>query len=280
MRHLLLVFFTHFLLLGNAQVFSYPHIPDSLVSVESRTKYLARHYWDCANLSDTSLFSSPDRVLDYIYLIKQQPPQEIDENINSLLLHLKNNEENLSRWLWWMEHFLHDVQSPLCDNELYLTICESIITADIDSSYKIRPQWQLEWLQRNRIGHEAENFSFVDNGGSIRQLNDYKGRWTLVLFHRTSCELCHQLICEMKNNGVIEQLLNEKKLNILAISSSRDDSKVDSWIQGYDNGEIENSRLYEIQQYPCMYLLDENHVVVKRQSLNLQDIIDRLRIVN
>lgn len=60
MRHLLLVFFTHFLLLGNAQVFSYPHIPDSLVSVESRTKYLARHYWDCANLSDTSLFSSPD----------------------------------------------------------------------------------------------------------------------------------------------------------------------------------------------------------------------------
>lgn len=280
MRHLLLVFFTHFLLLGNAQVFSYPHIPDSLVSVESRTKYLARHYWDCANLSDTSLFSSPDRVLDYIYLIKQQPSQEIEENINSLLLQLKNNEENLSRWLWWMEHFLHDVQSPLCDNELYLTICESIITADIDSSYKIRPQWQLEWLQRNRIGHMAENFSFVDNGGSIRQLNDYKGRWTLILFHRTSCELCHQLICEMKNNGVIEQLLNEKKLNILAISSSRDDSKVDSWIQGYDNGEIENSRLYEIQQYPCMYLLDENHVVVKRQSLNLQDIIDRLRIVN
>lgn len=280
MRHLLLVFFTHFLLLGNAQVFSYPHIPDSLVSVESRTKYLARHYWDCANLSDTSLFSSPDRVLDYIYLIKQQSSQEIDENINSLLLQLKNNEENLSRWLWWMEHFLHDVQSPLCDNELYLTICESIITADIDSSYKIRPQWQLEWLQRNRIGHEAENFSFVDNVGSIRQLNDYKGRWTLILFHRTSCELCHQLICEMKNNGVIEQLLNEKKLNILAISSSRDDSKVDSWIQGYDNGEIENSRLYEIQQYPCMYLLDENHVVVKRQSLNLQDIIDILRIVN
>ncbi len=277
MRHLIFVFFAQFLFLGSAQEFVYPQIPDSLVSVESRTKYLARHYWDCADLSDMSLFSKPDRVLDYIYLLKQLPSQEIEEDVNLLLSGLQYSEDNLSLWIWWMDHFLHDVQSPLCDNEMYLTITETIINSDIDEAYKIRPQWQLEWLQRNRIGHKAENFSFVDNDGTKRQLSDYKGRWTLILFHRTSCELCHQVINEMSSNEVIKQLIKDKKLTVLAISLERDDKYVDFWVQGFDNGGIEDSKLYEIQQYPSFYLLDENHDVVLRQSVNLGHVLNVLQ---
>ncbi len=280
MRQLIFVFFAQFLFLGSAQVFSYPPIPDSLASVESRTSYLARHYWDYAHLSDTSLFSKPDRVLDYIYLIKQQPSQVIEENINLLLSQLKNCEENLSRWMWWMEHFLHDVQSPLCDNELYLTICEAIIKADVDEAYKIRPLWQLQWLQRNRVGHKAENFSFVVNGGAKKQLSDYEGRWTLILFHRTSCDLCHQVISEMKRSEVIKQLIEDNKLVVVAISSERDENTVDAWVQGFDNGEIEDSKLYETQQYPCFYLLNEKHSVVLRQSVNLEQVLGKLRSIN
>lgn len=276
MRHLIFVFFALFLFLGNAQVFTYPQIPDSLVSVESRTKYLARHYWDCADLKDSSLFSKADRALDYIYLLKQQSPQEIEEDVNLLLSGLKDYEDNLSLWIWWMDHFLHDVQSPLCDNEMYLTISETIIKADIDEAYKIRSQWQLEWVRRNRVGHRAENFSFVDNDGTKRQLSDYKGRWTLILFHRISCELCHEVISKMNNSDVIKQLLKDKKLTVLAISSERDEKKMDSWVQGYENGEIENSKLYEIQQYPCFYLLNASHVVVLRQSVDLQHVIEIL----
>lgn len=250
---------------GYGRDFSYPTIPDSIQGVEHRAAYLARHYWDCADLTSPELLETPDRVLDYICILRQIPPDDVRDALYGTLCRMSVNDDNLSRWLWWMEHFLHDMQSPICDNELYLTVLETTLTAPVDSAFLVRSLAQIESARRNRVGRPAENFSFSTRSADHCELYDISSEWCLLMFHRPSCEVCRSTIGEMKRSAALKALTQNGRLAVVAISDVEEHSPTDDWVHGCDHGTIERERLYEIQQFPCFYLLDSNHRVVLRQ---------------
>lgn len=250
---------------GYARDFSYPAIPDSIDGIEHRAAYLARHYWDCADLTSPELLATPDRVLDYICLLRQIPTGAVRDALYDSMNRMRVNEDNLSRWQWWMEHFLHDMQSPICDNELYLTVLEMTLTVPLDSAFLIRPLAQLELARRNRIGYQAENFSFSTSTVGHCELYGIGNEWCLLMFHRPSCEVCRGTISEMHHSTVLKSLIQNDMMAVVAISDEEEQASADGWIYGCDHGAVERERLYEIQQFPCFYLLDSNHRVVLRQ---------------
>lgn len=250
--------------IGYGRDFSYPTIPDCIVGVEHRASYLAQHYWDCADLTSTELLETPERALDYICLLRQLQPDDVRKALYDTLCRLNVSEDNLSRWQWWMEHFMHDMQSPICDNELYLAVLETTLKAPIDSAFLIRPMAQIEIARRNRIGHQAENFGFATRTDTHCELYDISNEWCLLMFHRPSCEVCHSTIGEMRRSPALETLIHSGRLAVVAISDEEEETSADGWIHGCDYGMVERDRLYEIQQFPCFYLIDSNHRVVLR----------------
>ena len=77
-KQISIVFVFLFLLftLGFSQSYTYPIIPDSIKDREDRVSYMAMHFWDMANFSDSSLLAQPKLFLDYLYLLQSLPNEK------------------------------------------------------------------------------------------------------------------------------------------------------------------------------------------------------------
>lgn len=252
---------------AQAQAFSYPVVPDSLATTSQRASYLASHFFDRVNLSDSTLFTQSQNALDYIFLLSLLPMDSIERTIHTTASQLSANEDALSKWMWWLEHFLHDMESPLADNELYLTITNALISSSIDDVYKIRPRYQLPVIQRNRVGHEVEEIVLTDIRGDTIYLERLPDSLTLLFFHRQSCQHCRQVIGQMLQSEVLQELVERNRIIIVAIQTDCGPLRELSpnWICTIDSGQVENGQLFEAQQYPACYLLSADKKILLRQ---------------
>ena len=140
-----------------------------------------------------------------------------------------------------------------------------------------------EWLQ-TKPAKAAQERVFTEIIDALEYLHslqlvhhDLKADNILIFFNNPDCESCDAVKERLSNNEFINQLINDKKLIVLAIYPYNDNKlwkktkypkmMINGWNQSHT---IEYGELYDLPTLPCFYLLDKDYsVLVKNEgSLN------------
>lgn len=263
----------------SAQSYQYPQVPDCITDRHDRVLFLATHFWDDGKANDSILFETPKCMLDYLYLLNNLTQNE-SKNALKRMMDNAANSKSLNVILFWFEHYLHDCRSPLYNDELYLTLADIVLTADIDEWAKLQMRTIVDVLRRNRIGHPAEDFVYTTISGEAKNLYGIQSPLTLVFFHNPECSLCLLTESKLSNNDTVTKLLKKNKMRILAMILQDDITLLENhhyaetWDVGYDKDNLLSlNRLYDIQILPTLYLLNKKKEVIEKEA-------DYNRIIN
>lgn len=258
-------------LLSWGQSFSYPVPPDNITNRQERIDYMAEHFWNEQTIADTTCFQSPKLLLDYLYLIKQASKK--DKYIQDFISLSCRQEKTFGLILYWLDNILYDSSSPHYDETLNRKFLDEVMISQADSVMKLIPQQRIEIISKNQIGSIANNFTFIDKGGTESDLYSTEASLLLLIFNNPDCSLCHKTEEKIAQDEDLQTLMSEGTLKILAITPDADyddwmnHTYPSNWQVGYDKEKnIYDQRLYDIQRLPCLYLLDKDKCVLLKEA--------------
>ena len=260
------------------RTFVLPQIPAMLSSAEDRANYLAAHYWDNFDFNDTAFIHMPkvteQAIVDYVDVLPHAKKGNAETSVKDLLK--KAEGEKTGRmyeyFLEMMEKYLHDSNSPIRNEELYIPVVEYIIAdKKSDMAEKERAKYSLEIMLKNRVGETASDFEYTLQSGKTGTMYKINAPYTMLLFYNPDCHACAEYISLIKTSSVLQNAINQRGMKILAFYFDKDieiwknhlPDIPSSWINGYDKEYIvDSTELYYLKAIPSVYLLDENKKVI------------------
>lgn len=234
---------------------------------------MLEHFWNEQNIADTTSFMNPKFMLDYLYLLNQINNEERNKYIISFVTAISNHNKACINLFWLLDNILYDSSSPYYNEEIYMRFLEAFMDTNKDTSFKFLFEERLKIIRKNRIGHPANDFSFVNKEGKTHKLYEINTTLLLLIFNNPDCSLCQQTEDSINNNEQIQKLVANGTLKILAITPFSEYDKwlihsyPPNWIVGFDkNEEIYLSHLYDIQRFPSIYLLDKHKRVLLKEA--------------
>ena len=266
--------------------------------------YMARNYWDKffameagagKNLSgavhgvDSISFEKAFGM--YAQILSMAQPKDMAVSVKELFanldsLALQGERKPLLTVMSRAEHYFYDPNSPVLDEEIYLSALNGILAAkslsDLD---KMQYEYQYRICSLNRVGTPAADFAFRElNGrntsaGAVafgryveKSLYDINARYTLIFFNNPDCNACAEILDAIKNSP-LEELVRSGELKVLAmyidedLTAWRENSGKypGEWIYAYDHNLIlRDNNIYGLRAIPSLYLLDkEKRVLLK-----------------
>ena len=222
---------------------------------------------------------APEKYNNLLEQIAQLEQTRAEFLMHATMESLSKDSKGYRQMLELAEKRFSDAADPLHNEGLYMTVLkhasENFVLSNAE---KEKQRLLLEGAKKNRIGSVAADFDYVVAGDkTVHHLKDLKADNILVYFNNPDCESCETAKERLANNELINQLVNEKKLIVLAIYPY-DDQKL--WkkakypkmmINGWNQSrQIEYNELYDLPTLPCFYLLDKDYkVLIKNEgSLN------------
>ena len=117
---------------------------------------------------------------------------------------------------------------------------------------------------------QANDFTYTLASGEQHTLYKLQSDMVLLYFYDPTCDDCHLLMNQLETSNIVNQLIDSKKLTVLAIYPEDDmeiwneyaDHIPPQWINGYDKGvKIHTEEIYIINQFPTLYLLDKDKMI-------------------
>lgn len=153
-------------------------------------------------------------------------------------------------------------------DRIYAALLRSFLSAGTPDSMRCR--YLLESTLKNMPGTPAADIAFTLPDGSKSSLAAQRGKKVVLFFYDPDCDVCHNLAAQLGENTGFNSLTEAGKLVVVAIapdSLDADSSFLPStWMSGKDNGSVSKDELYDIPNYPCVYLIDENGNVLLKNT--------------
>ncbi len=274
---------------------SFPSIavPVGLASQEEAYNYLAIHFWDNFDLTDTAKINKEytERALaDYLRLLSQMPQDVRQQSIGKLLDRAHKTEGVYDKLTELLEKYLYNIESPLLNEETYnAVLIWQIENPNIAEDYKLRPRELYRVAQKNRVGSRAADFLYVTDEGMRTRLYKTEADFTILFFYNLGCEMCRtlreQMLEVIASSPVIAERLENGSIKIVAIypdaeregwETYKGDIPAD-WINGYDpTATIKNNEIYELRAIPSVYVLDGDKIVMVKDSFNAEQIFGEI----
>ena len=270
--------------------FILPSVPTMLNAPELYNEYLLKHYWECIDFKDTTSFYN-DEVLekawvDYISLLKRVPIDTAKVVFQKFLVNAEKNYKYYSLFISLSEKYLYSPNSLFYNEQLYLTVLNCILNSSLDSLQKIRPKKQKILLNKNQTGTKANNFVYTLNNKKKNDLYSLNTPYIILFFMNPECSACSALIDLLKNNVLINEMLDKRKLTILSLYV---DDCLDvwkeylcelspKWINAYDDKQIIiGYELYDLKAIPSLYLLNNSKIVLLKDC-NINTLLEYLMV--
>ena len=240
-----------------------------------------RRYWDGFD------FECGERVIEYdtvsvmqafadyaAYIDVGMEPMQRDSLLRALMHRAEESRHVLDFFAYVTEGVLHDPNSPMRNDELYIPVLEVLVESPLYDEYdRIVPLYDLELARQNRIGNVANDIVYTLASGKTGRLHSIDSDYVIVMFSNPGCPMCREIIEEIGSSPLINEMMENGLIEVLAIYPDEDlvawrDHISDipqSWINGYDAGmRITEARSYNLQAIPSLYLLDgEKRVIIK-----------------
>ncbi|MDE5471717.1 DUF5106 domain-containing protein [Elizabethkingia meningoseptica] len=265
-------------------------IKENIVDQSAKTQDRSiNNYWDNYNFSDTEAIKnravSEQALVDFIALFPNADKEQVSKSIKAMLEKASVNREVFDFFKDQYEKYLYNANSPLRNDVYYVPVLEYLVsTPHLNDTEKIRYKMLLELVDKNMPGSVATNFEFVDVSGTNQSLHKVKGLNKLLIFYDPECSHCAQTIQEMKQDSRISTLVDNGKLQVIAICpvgelnvwQAYQKNIPNKWINGFDKkGDVTRKRLYDIKAFPTIFLIDGNNKVVLK-DVDLVKVLNKL----
>ncbi len=265
--------------------FVLPDMPDELIDSDARAKYLVAHYWDNFDFTNEALIDIPEiteqAFVDYINILYYVT---LDEAKVSLVSTIQNAEINKSMYRHFASLFnkyFYEPNSPFRNEEFYIPVLEQVCNSSLlEEEDKSRYSFQLQMTKINRVGYQANDFTYTLQSGESFKLNSIKSEYTIVMFSNPECSTCITITNALAKSDVINNALsmNSSSRTMLTILTVFPDAEIDewkqqvsslptNWVHSYDQGmTITRQKLYDIKALPTLYLLDKSKKVILKDT--------------
>ena len=216
-----------------------------------------------------------NQLLDQMISLEQPKAEFL---MNATMETLAKDPKGYRQMLELAERRFSDPADPIHNEGLYMVVLKHATQNYVlSNNEKEKQRLLLEGAKKNMIGTVAANFDYVTPGDkSTHQLNELNSDYILIYFNNPDCESCETVKQRLADSELINRLVNNKKLIVLAIYPY-DDQKL--WkkakypkmmINGWNQSRQVEYELYDLPTLPCFYLLDKEHkVLIKNEgSLN------------
>ena len=222
---------------------------------------------------------APEKYNDYLEQVSQMDTKKAEFLITATMETLSKDPKAYRQMMELAERRFSDAADPIHNETLYMAVLKHASEKFVLSAAEKEKQRLLfEGAKKNMIGTVAADFDYVmPNDKNAHHLKDLKADNILVYFNNPDCESCEAVKDRLANSELINQLVNDKKMIVLAIYPY-DDQKlwkkakypkmmINGWNQSRN---IEYNELYDLPTLPCFYLLDKDYkVLIKNEgSLN------------
>lgn len=256
-------------------------IPQDITAPKERANYLVSHYWDNFNFSDTAYIHQPEITeqvfVNYIGILPHSSRTSAYFSIGEMMTKVKNSSQRMYRYFLEMyKKYLYDANSPMRDDEFYIPVVDYILKDTVsDIATKERAKFALSMMQKNRKGEVATDFTYTLQSGKQGTLYQIKSEYILLMFYNPDCYACSNVINYLKQSKLINTLLQQDRLEILAFYPDNDLSIWKkhltgipaTWINGYDKHTVvENKQIYDLKAIPTLYLLDKDKTVLFKDA--------------
>lgn len=267
-----------------------PKPPAGLTDKCEKVRYILTHFWDAI---DSIVIKSDDNVIleqtfaNYTYLMPLACTDEIKkESINMLVAKSNANPEMQEQLIEIATDYLRNYDSPMRNDALYVEIASAFIDkANLDDTQKSRLEYGKKMASLNLPYTQANDFTFTDINNCLSSLYQNTGTsFTLLLFYDADCNECRGTMNELQNSALVNTLLTDKKLRIVAICIEGDEQDwhnlvsllPSSWTHGYNDSLYLDNELYEFRGIPSIYILEEDNTVLQR-DINIKEALSTLQ---
>lgn len=266
-------------------------VPASLAPDERRA-YLRDHYWDRFDFADTLLVREADtlRMVEafarFAVLLVATPERPADPApVRALMRRAAASRAMLDYFAMLAETVLHDPNSPLRDDELYIPVLEERLAAPYYDDYeRLAPEYDLRMALCNRPGMPAADFRYELRSGAEGTLYGIEAEYTLLFFGNADCPACREVCEAVAASPMLSEMIERGRLRVLWLASDEEAAPwagdlPSSWIEARDpSGTIRREGLYDLRAIPSLYLLDAAKRVVLKDTADIERIeetIDR-----
>lgn len=265
----------------STKIFALPVIPALLNTPESRADYLVRHYWENVDFADTTYLDHREVMeqawVDYIDIMKLVPEETAISAIKQMYKDAGKKKKVFFYFTDLAEKYLYDPNSPMRNEELYIPVLDAMLESTVlDDTEKILPKGRRELAEQNRLGRQAEDFTYTLVSGKSGTLYGVKADYTLLFINNPGCHACEEGIKELKQAPAINKEFETGNLKILSVYPDEDKEEWErhlsdfpkEWINGYDKKlMIKEKNLYDLKAIPTLYLLDKNKKVLLKDAV-------------
>lgn len=292
--------------------FELPVIPAVLVSEEEKAAYLAEHYWDHFDFSDTVLFRNEEvteqAFVDFLSVLNGVS-LHVAGKCAGILLEKSWQADQLAKvgtkdtvtWALYKEnyrfdyfteqfsHYLYDPNSPYRNDALYGVVLQQLLSLpEVPELLKERSRYEYGRLLKNKEGAAAADFSYTGISGERKSLYGLDADYVVLFFYDPDCPACRAVQVRLAGSEALREMTGKGRLVLLALCVGEDTSHwrdylremPSAWLHGCDSGHaIKNGELYDLRAMPSLYLLDGEKKVVLKDALfpQLEDRLLELR---
>ena len=175
-------------------------VPAGVAPAERRA-YLRDHYWDRFDFADSLQVREADTLqlveafARFAVLLAATPERAADPApVRALMRRASASRPMLDLFAMLARTVLHDPNSPLRDDELYIPVLEALLAAPYYDDYeRIRPEYDLRMARCNRPGEPAADFGYELRSGTRGTLRGIEAEYTLLFFGDPDCPACREL---------------------------------------------------------------------------------------
>lgn len=247
-----------------------PSVPAIFTTDGERSQFMVENYWRNFDFRDTTLVSSrvtEQSFVGYLSVLRSVPLTSARRGVERLMESASVDSLVYRDFIAISERYLYDPNSQFRNEELYISVLESILESSaLDELSKMRPEHQLQLALKNRVGERAADFEVRCDDGRRVRLSQMSSRYTILLFNNPDCNDCARV-----KEFIVEHREIFERATILSVYVDEDlelwrgAQYPDWWINGYDEGMVlTNTQLYDLKAIPTLYLLDsEQRVILK-----------------
>jgi hypothetical protein len=257
-----------------------PDIPEEITEPSQRAAFLVMHYWDKYDFGDMTFLMTDDllerSLVDYLDLLSLVPADTVARSVGRLMGKAEEKRELFLLLSKLSERYLYEPDSPVYDEEKLIPFLqEELKSATLLDIEKIRLQFLLDQILKNRTGEVANDFSYTLADNRTGTLHALQADFILLYFNDPECEDCLLLTGKLIASPVISELIKREQLDLLAVYTGEDveawrnhaATVQPSWIYARDAEQrINGEGIYHIRQFPTIYLLDKNKKVLLKET--------------
>ena len=261
-------------MIAQEKKFDLPSVPGMLTEPTDRANYLAVHYWENFDFRDKDLIGNADVTEQGFSNFLSIMPYVTKKNEAFAKMYDSAgvNSEMLVYFIDLTYKYLYEAESPLYDEELYIVALNQLLVSHkVPAEEKERLKYALETSMKNRVGHKATNFNYVQKGGKRGTLYTVKSDYILIYFNDPTCDGCKKMKEELISSPAINKAIDEGVLKVLSVCVDGEKEQWQAqtlpveWIDACDERMvITNRELYDLPSLPVLYLLDRSYRVVQK----------------